>query len=384
MIEYPGSQRRRTSRPWAPALVLALFAAAIVPLSFVVARPTEGSGKPAEPRPVTSRGPLLSDEQVTIEMFRRTAPSVVFISTKSLVDRPFGFGGQVVEGTGSGFVWDEAGHIITNFHVISGARSAQVIFDDGSVWNATLVGTEPDKDIAVLQIQAPAGNLRPIPVGTSHDLVVGQRVYAIGNPYGLDQSLSTGVVSALDRSITATSGKDISSVIQTDAAINPGNSGGPLLDSAGRLIGMNTAIRSPSGGSAGIGFAVPVDTINEVVPQIIELGRPPRVTLGVVLADPRSARQFGVDRGAMIAEVQRGSAAEEVGLRGATRIVEGRTYRWRAGDVIISIDGEPVDSFRDLRKVLQRHEPGDAVQLKVFRVDREMTIEVRLGGPPPD
>ncbi len=374
----------RRARPWAAAVLLALFAAVLVPLTIVRARPAQSTGKVAEPRAVAPRGPLFADEQVTIDIFRRTAPAVVFISTKTLVERPFGFGGQVVDGTGSGFVWDEAGHIVTNFHVISGARSAQVIFDDGSVWNASLVGTEPDKDIAVLRIDAQDHELRPIPIGTSHDLVVGQKVYAIGNPFGLDQSLSTGVVSAVGRRITTSNGEDITSVIQTDAAINPGNSGGPLLDSAGRLIGMNTAIRSPSGASAGVGFAVPVDTINEVVPQIIELGRPPRVTLGVVLADPRSARQFGVVRGAMIAEVQRGSAAEAAGLRGVTSLYDGRFYRTRRGDVILSINEERVDSFRDLRRALQRREPGDVVELKVLRGDRELTVEVPLAGPPPD
>jgi S1-C subfamily serine protease len=221
----------------------------------------------ALPRPVAQRGELFEDEKRTIDIFKRSSPSAVHITT---IGRPSGRNpGRIPRGTGSGFVWDQEGHIVTNYHVIQGAAAAQVTLADGSDWKARLVGEVPDKDLAVLAIDAPPERLHPIPIGTSHDLLVGQKVFAIGNPFGLDQTLTTGTISALGREIESPSGQAISDVIQTDAAINPGNSGGLLLDSAGRLIGVNTAIQSPSGAFAGVGFAIPVDEVNRVVPQLI-------------------------------------------------------------------------------------------------------------------
>jgi S1-C subfamily serine protease len=225
---------------------------------------TEGN---AVPRTVAARGDLFDDEKRTIDLFKRSSPCAVHITT---VGRPSSRNpGRVPRGTGSGFVWDRQGRIVTNYHVIQGAASAQVTLSDNSDWNARLVGSFPDRDLAVLVIDAPRDRLHPIPIGTSHDLLVGQKVFAIGNPFGLDQTLTTGTISALGREIESPGGQSIGDVIQTDAAINPGNSGGPLLDSAGRLIGVNTAIQSPSGASAGIGFAIPVDEVNRVIPELI-------------------------------------------------------------------------------------------------------------------
>src|SRR5690606_1833579 len=224
-----------------------------------------------EPRIVTPRGELGADEKATIELFRNARDSVVFISTRQRVTDFWTRNVySVPRGSGSGLVWDEAGHIVTNYHVIRGASSAQIQLADGREFSATLVGVSPQHDLAVLKIGG-ADCVAParVPIGTSHDLQVGQNGFAIGNPFGLDWTLTRGIVSALDRSLPNENGPDIDHLIQTDAAINPGNSGGPLLDSAGRLIGINTAIYSPSGASAGIGFAVPVDTVMRVVPQLI-------------------------------------------------------------------------------------------------------------------
>jgi S1-C subfamily serine protease len=231
----------------------------------------------AVPRVVTPRGDLAEEEKATIELFRQASKSVVYITAIALRRDAFSLNVyEIPEGTGSGFMWDEEGHIVTNYHVIRTANGCQVTLADNSTYSAELVGAAPAKDLAVLRIDAPKRLLRPIPVGTSRDLLVGQKVFAIGNPFGLDQTLTTGVISALNREIQSVARQPIQGVIQTDAAINPGNSGGPLLDSAGRLIGVNTAIFSPSGAYAGIGFAIPVDTVNEVVPKLIQQGQKAR------------------------------------------------------------------------------------------------------------
>ena len=281
--------------------------------------PVHATSPDATPRAITARGDLGNDEKATIELFKRCAPSVVYVTNLALRRDFFGLNvTEIPQGTGSGFVWDQSGYIVTNYHVLQRAQAAEVTLSDNSKWPARYVGGEADKDLAVLKIEAPAAKLVPIAVGRSSDLLVGQRVFAIGNPFGLDQTLTTGVISALGRQIRSVTNRSIQGVIQTDAAINPGNSGGPLLDSAGRLIGINTAILSPNGGatggSVGIGFAVPVDTVNAIVPQLISHGKVVRPGLGVTTADDALARRFGL-QGALVLHVSPGSAAERAGLR---------------------------------------------------------------------
>jgi len=281
---------------------------------------------PAPAPPVVPRGDLAADEQTTIELFRNASPSVVFITSLAWRRNPFRMNvDEIPQGAGSGFLWDSAGHVITNFHVIQNASAAKVTLADNSTWDARLVGTAPDQDLAVLRIDAPADGLRPLPLGTSADLLVGQKVFAIGNPFGLDHTLTTGIISALGREITTVTGRTIGGVIQTDAAINPGNSGGPLLDSAGRMIGMNTAIYSPSGTSSGVGFAVPMDTIRRLVPQLIESGRPARAGLGVQVANDYIARRQRI-RGVIVIDSAPGSAAAAAGIEGLTKIANMTIY----------------------------------------------------------
>jgi S1-C subfamily serine protease len=285
----------------------------------------------------------------------------------------------VPAGTGSGFVWDDRGHVVTNYHVVQDSDSQKVTLGD-TQYDAKTVGFARDQDIAVLSIAAPPGRLVPMRVGTSADLQVGQKVYAIGNPFGLDYTLTNGIVSALGRTIQGVSGATIFDVIQTDAAINPGNSGGPLLDSAGRLIGMNTAIYSPSGASAGIGFAVPADTVARIVPQLIAHGRVIRPVIGAGFNDGLSAavtRRLGVD-GALVAEVYDGTGAAEAGLQ-PTRV--DRRGRVVAGDIIQGIDGKPVKSVGDLLGRLGSYKPGDTVTLTLWRDDKARKVRVRLQAP---
>jgi S1-C subfamily serine protease len=325
-----------------------------------------------EPRTVTPRGDLAQDEKATIELFEASSPAVVYITTLAVGNSLFGL--EVPRGTGSGIVWDQSGHIVTNFHVIEGASGARVTLNDHSTWDARAQGVAPDKDIAVLRINAPPSRLHPIAIGTSHDLQVGQKALAIGNPFGLDQTLTTGVVSALGRTIQAQTGRTIEDVIQTDAAINPGNSGGPLLDSAGRMIGMNTAIYSPSGSNAGIGFAVPVDTVLRVVPQLIQSGRVTRPRLGVVLVPDGIARRLGIE-GVLIARVEEDSPAAAAGLRGTSRGPDGSIV---IGDVVVQVDDRRVRSSDDFLNVLERHQPGDTVRVTVTREGERRTFDVTL------
>src|SRR5262247_4675204 len=290
-------EARRRARPsnwiygWAAAAV-SLLAFVFVKQSWVDSASLNDPS--ATTRAVVPRGDLAPGEKSTITLFRQAAPSVLHITAISVQRDLFTLNlYQIPEGTGSGFVWDHSGNIITNFHVIQNADVAQVTLGDQTTWKARRVGVAPDKDIAVLRIDAPTNRLQPIPIGTSKDLQVGQSVFAIGNPFGLDQSLTTGVISALGREIESVTRRPIQGVIQTDAAINPGNSGGPLLDSAGRMIGMNTAIYSPSGASSGIGFAIPVDIVNRVVPELIRFGRVTRPGIGVQLVDDQLAQELG-------------------------------------------------------------------------------------------
>jgi len=331
----------------------------------------------ATPRAVTARGDLAQDEQATIELFSQASPSVVYITNLRLQRSAFSFNVlEVPQGTGSGFIWDAAGYVVTNYHVLAGANKAEVRLADHSTWEAAFVGGDPDHDLAVLRIGAPSDKLPAIPIGTSADLRVGQKVFAIGNPFGLDQTLTTGIISALGREIAGYSGRTIREVIQTDAAINPGNSGGPLLDSAGRMIGVNTAILDPTqrGASSGIGFAVPVDTVNRVVPQIIAHGRVVRPGLGITPAQDRLAAQLGL-QGVLVLAVSPGSGAAEAGIRETKQTREGRIV---LGDVIVSIDGEPVRSGEDIGTVLDGHSVGDVVKVVVQRDGREVELQVRL------
>jgi S1-C subfamily serine protease len=327
-------------------------------------------------RVVTLRGDLTPDERRLTDLFEEASPSVAYITSVAL-RRDF-FRMNVMEipsGTGSGFVWDDRGNIVTNFHVIRGAHRAEVTLADGTTWEASLVGTAQEKDLAVLHIEAPRSQLQPIRIGTSFDLRVGQTVLAIGNPFGYDHTLTSGIVSALGREIESTDGVPIRDVIQTDAAINPGNSGGPLLDSAGRLIGVNTAIVSPSGGYAGVGFAIPVDTVNWVVPQLIAYGKVQRPDLGVDLASDHIVRRSGIE-GAVVIAVVPGSSAEKAGIRPAYRDRRGRVV---IGDVILAIDGEQIRSGGELGLLLERYAVGDVVTVAINREGSEVESRITLG-----
>ena len=330
------------------------------------------------PRAVEPRGPLSADERNTIAVFESVSSSVVYITTVQYVRDYFSRNVmRVPQGTGSGFVWDDEGRVVTNYHVVRGAQEALVRLGDQRSFQARLVGASPEHDLAVLQIDVPTELPAPIPIGSSAELQVGQSVLAIGNPFGLDHTLTTGIVSALNRTVENESGGEIEGVIQTDAAINPGNSGGPLIDSAGRLVGINTMIYSPSGAYAGIGFAVPVDTINRVVPRLIAYGRYVRPTLGVETDDRVTRQLFGPDGagGALLLGVTPGSPAERAGLR-ATR--QERNGNIVIGDIIAAIDGRPVENQAALVAALDTYEFGDRVTLTVIRNDRRIEVPVTL------
>ena len=335
-------------------------------------------GLNAEPRAVTPRGELAAAEKTNIEIFRESSPSVVYIT--SLADRVNFWTRNITRiprGTGSGFVWDQKGHIVTNYHVIQDASAVHIRLNDQRSYKAQFIGASPDHDIAVLRMPIVNDMPAPLPIGTSQDLQVGQAMYAIGNPFGLDYTLTTGVVSALNRSLDNDNGTSINGLIQTDAAINPGNSGGPLLDSAGRLVGINTAIYSPSGAYAGIGFAVPIDTVNRVVPQIIANGSYKRPQLGITIDDNMSehvTREAGV-RGLVVIGVEPGSPAEIAGLRGA-RMTEGGNLL--IGDIILSLGGIQVEDTETLLDALERHSVGEQVPLRLLRDNQEQEVEVTL------
>lgn len=332
-------------------------------------------GPEVRPRPVTPPPELGADEKATIAVFERASRSVVYITNTSIRSDPWSFNEfEVPQGSGSGFVWNKEGHIVTNFHVVYGADQINVILSEQGNYRARVVGLDPDHDLAVLQIQAPEDQLVPLPIGSSNDLRVGQKVLAIGNPFGLDHTLTTGVVSALGRTIKSMTQRTIEGVIQTDAAINPGNSGGPLLDSAGRLIGINTQIVSPSGAYAGIGFAVPVNTVNRIVPELIKYGKVIRPGLGVTLVPDQIAQRWGIT-GVIIGRVAPGSAAERAGLRGTRETLTGRV---ELGDVVVAIDGKPVQVLDDFMGTLERYQVGDRVVLDVMRGNRRQQMSVTL------
>ncbi len=326
----------------------------------------------ATARAITPRGSLSEQEQTHIEIFRQASPSVVYIN---------GLVGNMRRGTGTGFIWSRDGYVVTNYHVIAGADFWTVTLPDDTSYSASYVGGEPSVDIAVLKIAAEPGVLTPIPIGRSSDLKVGQNVYAIGSPFGFDLTLTTGVVSGLGRQISALDGSPIKDVIQTDAAINPGNSGGPLLDSAGRAIGVNSAIFSPSGANAGVGFALPMDTVNQIVPQLIRSGQVQKPALGIFLVPDdeylQMLRRFDglPEAGVMVRQVLPGSAAERASLRG---LETDRAGRPSFGDVIIAINSEPVRNSADLFAIVGKHNVGDELQLTVVRNGEEVQLTARL------
>jgi len=330
---------------------------------------------PAPAVPPLAPGARIEDERNTIAVFRAAARSTVFVTqTRVVEDFWAGTLQEVPAGSGSGFVWDEQGHIVTNFHVVEGARSVTVTFHTQETFEAKIIGLEPRKDIAVLEVAAPAKLLSPIKIARGGELEVGQKAIAIGNPFGLDHTLTTGVVSALGRQVQGAGGVSIRDMIQTDAAINPGNSGGPLLDSSGQLIGMNTMIFSKSGASAGIGFAVPVSTVARIVPQIIKTGRAEQVGLGIqVDQQGQIERRLGVE-GVIVIQVPEGSPAATAGMKGLTRTRRGIAM----GDVILGVDDKRIQHFDDLYTVLDTHKPGDTVRVLVQRGAATQTLEVKL------
>jgi len=348
---------------------------------YLAARLLQHGTPAAAPRAVTPRGDLADDEKATIQIFKQTNPSVVFITTMTeRVDLRTRDVFEIPQGTGSGIVWDDAGDIVTNFHVVKDANTLKVTLWDHSAYSGEVVGVAPYSDLAVVRISADKSRLHPILTGQSSNLQVGQRTFAIGDPFGLDQTLTTGIVSALGRTMASVVNTPIEDVIQTQAPINPGNSGGPLLDSAGRLIGVNTAILSPSGASAGIGFAIPVDHVNRIVPQLIAHGKVISPRLGVQLSEGLSqaiAQQLGVP-GVTVLGVQPDSPAAQAGIRGTQRLADGQIV---PGDIIQKLDGRDINSPNDLFALLQRYKAGDTIKLHIWRDGNEIDVSVKLGEP---
>jgi 2-alkenal reductase len=345
-------------------------------LAYVVLRPVldQRINSATTPRAVEARGNLADYERTTIELFERVSPSVVQVVGRVGNGGALGAeeaGGQGGAQTGTGFIWDQAGHIVTNDHVVHGTTALAVRLSSGEVGRAEIVGTAPNYDLAVIRLTGVRTLPPPIQVGTSSDLKVGQAAFAIGNPFGLDQSLTTGIISALKRRLPTTAGREISNVIQTDAAINPGNSGGPLLDSGGRLIGVNTAIFSPSGSNAGIGFAIPVDIVNRVVPELIRNGRVPTPGIGIVAGDESIATRLGVE-GVIVMRAVPGSPAERAGLHGVNAATG------ELGDVIVGVDDKPVRRLTDLTERLEQVGVGKTVQISLSRSGRKSTVAVEV------
>jgi S1-C subfamily serine protease len=358
----------------------------VQPSSSLPARAEPADRTPGAAIPTASRtlpDELGEEERRGIEVYRRASASVVNITTTAVRRDFFLRLYEVPQGVGSGFFWDELGHVVTNYHVIEGANSFTVTLADHSDWEAELVGVAPEKDLAVLRIDVPRDRPVPLPLGRSDGLLVGQRVMALGNPFGLEQTLTVGVVSALERELQSPAGRVIRGVIQTDAAINPGNSGGPLLDSAGRVIGVNTAIFSPSGASAGIGFAIPVDAVARLVPQLIQFGRPIEPGIeGLHWLTNRQARYFRLDGvGVVVREIDRGSQADSLGLEG---IAVDRRGRYVLGDIIVEANGVDIRSTDELRDVFEHAGVGGKVTLVVERDGRRREVDLvlrRLGAP---
>ncbi len=324
----------------------------------------------AEPRDIAARGSLPAAEKSVAALFENAAPSVAYITTEVVRNAGF-FGAEVARGAGSGFVWDAAGHIVTNNHVVAGATRVYVQLDAGDAIEARVIGASPEYDLAVIKLGRVPRGLRPIDIGTSGDLKIGQTVYAIGNPFGLQRTLTHGIVSALDRELPTSYEREIAGVIQTDAAINPGNSGGPLLDSAGRLVGVNTAIRSDSGSSAGIGFAIPVDLVNRVIPAMILRGRAPLPGIGITPVRPDLVEQAGI-AGVVIAEVRRGTPAAQAGLKAMN------AKTGDLGDVIVGVNGKRIEGLSNFVAELGRIGVDGVADLAVLRNDKERKVRVKV------
>ena len=368
----------------AVALLSAVFASGAILLVDRLSNRFQPSGaafSEATPKGITDPG-TSTDEQNNIEIYRTLSPGVVNVHSTSYARDYFGFV-EPQEGTGSGSVIDLDGDILTNYHVIEGATKLSVSFGGQKNYAAKLVGGDPDTDLAVIRLlEKPKEPLTLVSLGDSDKLEVGQKVLAIGNPFGLDRTLTTGVISGLQRPIRARNGRPIEGAIQTDASINPGNSGGPLLDSHGRMIGINSQILSPSGTSAGVGFAVPVNIAKRIVPQLVRSGQVLRPKLGIGTRDVEALKnqlELPVSEGVIILQVAPGEAAANAGLRGVTQTENGD---FEIGDIIVGIDNEKIGNNDDLYRSLDKHQVGDTVQLKIFRGGRRTTVPVRLTAPP--
>ena len=339
-----------------------------------------GSITSAEEIPVKISDPsTVSDEQNNIDVYKAISPGVAFINTTSISQDWFG-NEQEGKGNGSGSVIDTNGNIVTNFHVIEGAQKLTVSFGGDKTYPATVVGGDPDTDLAVIKIDAPPAGLTVVPLGDSDKLTVGQKVLAIGNPFGLDRTLTTGVISGLQRPIRARNGRPIDAAIQTDASINPGNSGGPLLDKFGRMIGINSQILLPAGGSVGVGFAIPISIAIRVVPQLIHFGEVRRPKLGASLPSVEDLKQRGyrlpVDQGLLVYQLAQGGSAERAGMHGIS--ADGNI-----GDIIISAEGQKLNDMDDLYRLLDKKQIGDTVNFEVFRAGKTLIVPVKLLGNQP-
>lgn len=377
--EYVQQSTAQPGRPlptvngWLVLVLLGLVGVLLFQLGRNIRAPLHDPN--AQPREISPRGDLADDEKSTIAIFREASPSVVHITNLTIGRDAVKLNIlEIPQGTGTGFIWDTDGHIVTNYHVIQNASAARVTLADNTTWEARFVGAARDKDLAVVKIDAPRSRLPPIKVGTSADLQVGQKVFAIGNPFGMDQTLTTGVISGLGREILSVTERPIQDVIQTDAAINPGNSGGPLMDSAGRLIGVNTAIYSPSGTYAGIGFAVPVDIVNRIVPLLIRDGKIVPVGMGIRILPDYIAAKRGL-RGVVVLEVIEGSSAAKAGIQPTLRDTSGRFV---LGDQIIGINDQVVKTSTDLFRALDGLQAGEQVMVRILRDDQEISLPVML------
>jgi S1-C subfamily serine protease len=385
-IHPPAPNRQNTQRPAYRYVILILIVLITVVLAWRLlklrnAAPDGAKTHSVTVEPAVPRGPLTPDEKSVIALFKKASPGVVYITIVAVERDPFTMRAEIPRGTGSGFVWDKQGHIVTNYHVIKGTDRAEVAFANHTALDAVLIGIEPHKDLAVLKLVNPPKDLTPLPLGTSHDLQVGQTVLAIGNPFGFDHTLTTGVISGLEREIQSLTKRPIKGAIQTDAAINPGNSGGPLLDSAGRVIGINTQIYSPSGTYAGVGFAVPVDTVRRIVPQLIKYGRAVRPGIGVTHIPDTVTRKLGIS-GVLFWHVVPGSPAAKAGLRPTT--ASGRR-RVTLGDIIIGIGNTRIQSSTDLFRAIDNARVDSTITLTIQRGRSRLSLKVQVvefGGRP--